>query len=141
MKQFETGAFSMTIYDDLLIEFRVKKNVKLEEKDIWESRDMSVLAYPGKKFFVLFEAEENFDVSTDARRAGASEEYARHVAALAMYSNRLYETIMGNLFLRISKPKVPTRFFDNRDKALTWLRSLAPQIGPGAVPAGNIMIL
>lgn len=37
----------MTIYDNLLIGFRVKKNVKLEEKDIWESKDIPVLAYPG----------------------------------------------------------------------------------------------
>lgn len=125
MKQFETNAFNMTIHDDLLIEFKVKKNVKLQEKDIWESRDLSVQAFPGKKFFVLFEVEDNFDVSADARKAGASEEYSRHVAALALYSNRMHETIMGNLFLKINRPRVPTHFFDNREKAIAWLRSFA----------------
>lgn len=125
MKHFETNAFNMIIHDDLLIEFKVKRNVKLQEKDIWESRDLSVQAFPGKKFFVLFEAEENFDASADARKAGASEEYAKHVAALALCSNKLHETIMGNLFLKINRPRVPTRFFDNRDKALAWLRGFA----------------
>lgn len=125
MKHFETNAFNMTIHDDLLIEFKVKRNVKLQENDIWESRDLSVQTFPGKKFLVLFEAEENFDASADARKAGASEEYAKHVAALALYSNKLHETIMGNLFLKINRPRVPTRFFDNRDKALAWLKSFA----------------
>ncbi|MBA2611846.1 MAG: hypothetical protein H0U95_07750 [Bacteroidetes bacterium] len=122
MKNFETEAYTMAINDDLLIEFKVKKNVKLQAKDIWESRDQSVNYMPGKKFFVLFEVDENFDVSVDARRAGASEEYSRHVAAVALCSNRLHEKIIGNLFLKINNPIVPTRFFDDRESAITWLK-------------------
>jgi hypothetical protein len=123
MKTFETNSFYMTIYDDLLIEFKVKKNVKFKATDVWESRDLSVNYMPNKKFFVLMEAEENFDVSIDARRAGASVEYSKHVAALAMFSNRSYESILGNLFLKINKPIVPTKFFNEREDALKWLKS------------------
>jgi hypothetical protein len=124
MKIFETRAFLMTIHDDLLIEFKVKKNVNLQETDVWESRDMSVNYLPEKKFYVLFEGEEDADVSGDARRAGASEEYTKHVAALALHSNKMHEIIIGSLFLKINRPKVPTKFFDNRDEAILWLRSL-----------------
>ena len=124
MKTFETHAFLMNVHDDLLIEFKVKKNVKLQEKDVWESRDMSVNHIPGKKFYVLFEGDEDADVSGDARRAGASDEYTKHVAALALYSNKSYERIIGSLFLTINKPKVPTKFFDNREEAIAWLRIL-----------------
>ena len=122
MKIFETNAYNMVVHDDLLIEFKVKKNVKLQDKDIWESREQSMSYLPGKKFFVLFEVEENFDVSVDARRAGASEEYSKHVAAVALCSNRLHEKIIGNLFLKINNPIVPTRFFDDRGSALAWLK-------------------
>ncbi|MES2567693.1 MAG: hypothetical protein V4565_12550 [Bacteroidota bacterium] len=124
MKTFETNAFVMNVHDDLLIEFKVKKNTKLQESDVWESRDMSVNYLPEKKFFVLFEGEEDADVSGDARRAGASEEYTKHVAALALYSSKTYEIILGSLFLKINRPKVPTKFFDNRDEAILWLKSL-----------------
>ena len=122
MKTFETNAYTMAIHDDLLIEFKVKKNVKLQDKDIWESRDQSVNYMPGKKFYVLFEADENFDVTSDGRRAGASEEYSKHVAALALCSNRLHEKIIGNLFFKINNPIVPSRFFDDREKAIEWLK-------------------
>ncbi len=122
MKQFETDTYIMNIHDDLLIEFKVKKNKTLQEKDIWESRDLSVNYMPNKKFTVIMEAEENFEVSGDARRAGASLEYSKHVAALALCSNKLHETIIGNLFLKINKPIVPTKFFDDRTKALQWLK-------------------
>lgn len=123
MKTFETNAYTMTVHDDLLIEFKVKKNVTLQEKDVWESREQSVNYITGQKFKVLFEGDENANVSVDARRAGASKEYAGHVAALALYSNKLHERIIGNLFLKINKPFVPTRFFDNRDEAIAWLQS------------------
>lgn len=122
MKTFETKAFTMTIHDDLLIEFSVKKNINLQASDVWESRDMSVNYMPGKKFFVLFEGDEDASVSGEARRAGASEEYTEHVAALALYSNKAYERIIGSLFLKINKPLVPTEFFDNREHAIAWLK-------------------
>lgn len=122
MKTFETKAFLMTIHDDLLIEFKVKANVNLQASDVWESRDLSVNHIPHKKFFVLFEGDEDAAVSGEARRAGASEEYTKHVSALALYSNKAYERIIGSLFLKINKPLVPTEFFDNREQAIAWLK-------------------
>lgn len=124
MKTFETHAFLMKIHDDLLIEFKVKKNINLQASDVWESRDLSVNHIPGKKFYVLFEGEDDAEISGDARRAGASDEYTKHVSALALYSNKSYERIIGSLFLKINKPKVPTKFFDNREEAIAWLRIL-----------------
>ena len=125
MKTFETSSYLMQVHDDLLIEFVIKKNRTLQATDVWTSRDQSVDYMPGKKFLVLIEGEENANISGDARRAGASPEYARHVAALAIYSPKSYEKVMGSLFLKINKPVVPMRFFDNRDEALAWLRAQA----------------
>lgn len=125
MKTFETRSYIMNVHDDLLIEFKIKKNITLQETDVWTSRDQSVDYLPGKKFLVLIEGEENANVSGDARRAGASAGYAGHVAALAIYSPKSYEKIMGSLFLKINKPVVPMRFFDDRDEAIAWLRKQA----------------
>ena len=122
MRVFETKAFLMKVHDDLLIEFLVKDNVNLQASDVWESRDLSVNYIPGKKFYVLFEGGEDASVSGEARRAGASKEYTGHVAALALYSNKSYERIIGSLFLKINKPLVPTEFFDDREKAIAWLK-------------------
>lgn len=125
MKTFETSSYLMTIHDDLLIEFKIKKNSTLQKTDVWTSRDQSVDYLPGKKFVVLLEGEENAHISGDARRAGASMEYAGHVTALAIYSEKGYEKVMGSLFLKINKPVVPMRFFDDREEAIAWLRKQA----------------
>jgi len=122
MKTFDTRSYLMHVHDDLLIEFRIKKNKTLQATDVWTSRDQSIEYMPGKKFLVLLEGEENAHISGDARRAGASMEYGQHVAALAIYSQKSYEKIMGSLFLKINKPVVPMRFFDDRAEAIAWLR-------------------
>jgi hypothetical protein len=49
MKTFETPSFKMHVHDDLLIEFIVKKDVKLQESDIWESKKLSLDYLPEKK--------------------------------------------------------------------------------------------
>ncbi len=121
MKTFDTPNFYMVIHDDCLIEFKIKKGISFTATDIWHSRDLSVDYMPGKKFYVLTEAEGEFSPTQDARKAGASKEYAEHVAALAFYSKNITLKILGNLFIKVSRPVTPTRFFDERDKALEWL--------------------
>ena len=128
MQVFETDVFKMTIHDNLIKEVKVKKNHTLSEKDVWESRDLSVRYKPNVKFFVLIEGEENTSVTVGARDAAASAEYFESVAALALHSKKMLEAIMGNLFLKINRPKVPTKFFDDREKALEWLRNKAKNI-------------
>jgi hypothetical protein len=96
----------------------VKDNINLQASDIWESRDLSVDYITNKKIYVLFEGGEDGSVSGEARRAGDSKEYTGHVAALALYSNKAYERIIGGLFLKINKPLVPTEFFDVEKKPL-----------------------
>ncbi len=125
MKQFETAAFKMVIHDNLVKELTIKKDITFEAKDITESLELSVQYLPDAKFFVLFEGEENSEVSIDARRVAASEEYAKHTAALALFSEKFHFSIISNLFLKVNRPKVPTKFFDNRNAALEWLNNMA----------------
>ncbi|MGZ4042749.1 MAG: DUF7793 family protein [Bacteroidia bacterium] len=123
MKFFDTPNFTMNVHDNGLVEFKIKKSVALTEEDVWLSRDLSTQYLPGKKFFVLTEAEDEFKVTQGARHAGASGKYSKHVSAHAMYTSHLTLKILSNLFIKVSRPVVPTRFFDEREKALEWLYS------------------
>ena len=42
----------------------------------------------------------------------------------AFLSNNVVATLFINLFLKISKPTVPAKFFTNREEALKWLRRI-----------------
>jgi hypothetical protein len=35
----------------------------------------------------------------------------------------LAQKILGNFYLKISKPERPTKFFNNKDEAISWLKN------------------
>jgi hypothetical protein len=121
MTNYETAAFKMSISDNLLKHLTVKANVTLEASDVKKSLEYSLSGNPLSKFFVLLEGEENSTVSEEARRIAASEDYAQHTAALALCSASPALALLGNIFLKINHPKVPTKFFKKREDALNWL--------------------
>lgn len=122
MKQFETDVFRMNVHDDAFVEFIVKKDALVQAKDFWQSKEMSLEYLPGKKFFVLMESDGLFQITMGARDVGASKEYSDHIGAVALYSSNLTLKIIGNLYIKLKRPVSPTRFFDDREKAVQWLR-------------------
>jgi hypothetical protein len=127
MKRFETSVFIMSVYDEGFIEFVVKKDAILDSEDLWEARKMSLEYLPGKKFGVLTEAQDMMNITREARDTGASKEYAKDLYGVALYSKNFSLKLLGNLYIRINKPIVPTRLFDDRKKAEDWLRSVMPK--------------
>lgn len=102
----------------------VKRNKTFDVSDVFKSKQVSDEHYPNLRTYVLMEGEEGASVSTGARRFAASPDYSQYTAALALCSHRIPLVIMGNLFLRVSKPLVPTRFFHSREEALLWLEDM-----------------
>lgn len=47
----------------------------------------------------------------------------KNVSGVAILLSSGVPKIIGNLFLRFSKPEYPTRLFTNKEKALEWLKS------------------
>lgn len=120
--EFESENFKLKLHPDGLKEVLVKRNKKFDVSDVFKSKQISDQHKPGATFYVLMEGEEGATVSPGARRYAASPDYSKYTAALALCSQRIPLVIMGNLFLRVSKPLVSTRFFHNREDALRWLR-------------------
>ncbi len=107
----------MVIHDDQFMEFVAKKDITLEIKDLNETKQLSESYIPGKKFFLLLEGEEFFQVMKETREYAATAEFSSHLAAVALYAQRLPLRILGNLYIKINKPVTPTRFFNDRRKA------------------------
>lgn len=127
LQQIETDNFILRLHDNLLKELIVKKNKTLSVADIKESLRLTEETMPGKKLYVLIEGEENASVSTEAMNEAASEAYTGYSAALALCSPDSYLSVSGELYLKVKKPVVPTRFFSNRAQALEWLKGLMPE--------------
>jgi hypothetical protein len=122
MKTFETDVYTMNVHEDGYLEFKVKKDSVLEPEDLWLSRKQSLEYAPGKKFAVLMEAQDFFQIGTETRRVAASKEYSDGMIAVALCSGNLSLKILGSLYIKINKPMIPTKFFDDREKGKAWLK-------------------
>ena len=123
MKTFETPTYIMNAHEDGFLEFKVKKDTVLEPDDLWLARKQSLEYTPNKKFCVLMEAPDFFQIGTETRRVAASVEYSKDLIAVALCSNNLSLKILGSLYIKINRPSVPTKFFDDRVKAEEWLKT------------------
>src|ERR1043166_8353604 len=111
MYQIEEPTFRLLFHEEEIKEVVVKKDCSYSADDVWRSVELAEDYMPGKRFGVLIRAEEGGQVSSDARRAAATERYYQHTGALALCSDNVMQSITGNLFVRINRPKVQTRFW------------------------------
>ena len=55
-------------------------------------------------------------------RSHAAAQYRSHVAGQAILIESRISSYFANLFLKFSKPKVPTRLFTVEEEAIVWLK-------------------
>jgi hypothetical protein len=123
MKTFETDVIVLTVHEDGFAELMIKDEAVFDAKDILDGKRFTTEYLPGKKIFFLLELQGEAYTTKEARELAASPGHATHHGAVAIFSNKLPYQLLGNLYIRINKPKAPTRFFSNRNDAVKWLRS------------------
>jgi len=70
----------------------------------------------------LIDIRDVFFIDSKARAYGA-EQYRSHVAGQAILIESKISSQFANLFLKFSRPKVPTKLFTKEDEALAWLKT------------------
>lgn len=51
----------------------------------------------------------------------------------AFLSNNVVSTLLVNLYLKVSRPAIPARFFTDREEALSWLLKIKKENAPRKV--------
>lgn len=69
----------------------------------------------------LVDMRDLFFIDSRTREYAAAQ-YRPHVAGQAILIESRLSSYFANLFLKFSKPKVPTRLFSKEDEALAWLK-------------------
>jgi hypothetical protein len=70
---------------------------------------------------LIFESEGDIVTTPEMRQVSASAEYNSHFIAVALVSPSVAMKILGNFYMRINRPVVPTRFFSQHEQAEQWL--------------------
>lgn len=70
----------------------------------------------------LLDIRDMIFTDSKAREYGAKQ-YREHVAGMAILTDSRISNSFANLFLKFSKPKVPTRLFTVEKEAISWLKA------------------
>jgi len=123
MKQFETNTIKLSVHKNGFVELVIKNNAVFDTTDILDSKKFITEVLKEKKAYILLEAEGTFYTTREARELGASPEHATHHGAIAFCSDKLAYKILGKLYIKINRPKVPTKYFTKRKEAVKWLET------------------
>lgn len=70
----------------------------------------------------LIDLRKVFFIDSKAREYGAAQ-FREHVAGQAILIESSFSSYFANLFLKFSRPKVPTKLFTDENEALVWLKA------------------
>ena len=79
-------------------------------------------SFPGNHPYLVYLFTGMDCVTKDARKLFASKEACEGVSKGALLVKSFINEIIGNAYLKIDKPLVPTALFRNKEEAVKWLR-------------------
>ncbi len=107
----EDGIMHISIHDEVLI----------GKQDL--EKLISLIGELGQqqKYPNLIEVGLHSAINSEARIYSATAEASRYTQADAFVVRSLAQRLLGNFYLKIDKPIVPTRFFNSVSQAQQWL--------------------
>ena len=114
--------YSIFLRNDHIIQLNFEKGFSGTASDAQNMvRIFMKIKGPGKALLLALYEEDNM-FSKDAREYISSEEVSNVLKADAMVIKGLALRIIGNGYLKINKPKRPTRLFNAKQEAINWLQ-------------------
>lgn len=104
----------------------VKPNAIIEIEDAMANSEAVKLVSSGAVYPILVNLKQIHSISKPARDHFSMQNRAAGVTAIAMLIKSPGSRIIGNFFLGLNKPTVPTKLFTDKDKAITWLKQFVP---------------
>ncbi len=111
----DDGIFEVIFFDDGEITLEQSKKLVELEGELSEGRKLPALHIMGK-YTEIGEGVKEY----------SAKEGTAFTSAEAYVISSLAHRIIGNFYLRIVRPSVPTRLFNTKENALTWLRTYLP---------------
>jgi hypothetical protein len=124
LNKISTAKADVVLVTAEFVRISIYDNVHLEREDVKEIHEAKLaLLEKGKKHVVLMIAGKYATISREARDLSAEPEITENRMAKAMVVRSLAQKIIGDFFIRISKPAGHTRVFFLEADAIGWLRS------------------
>jgi hypothetical protein len=123
-REYRTTAFWKEEDDDIVF-FKYTPKLEITIDVAHEIVDSRLEYTGGKSVYTLIDFTNVKSVTKEARDYMNSPEGGlKGILGGAFLSNNVVATLFVNLYLKVSNPAIPARFFTNRDEAIRWLRKI-----------------
>lgn len=121
----EITCYHTWLEDDGIARTKVKPGAEVGIKEAREnSKAVNSLSLNGDKFPLLIDARGIKSMTREARNQFSTRGRETKVTSFAIMIDSPLSRVIGNFFMGINKPAVPTRLFEDEEEAIKWLQSL-----------------
>jgi hypothetical protein len=92
--------------------------------DLWTLKHLNNQLSDVVPYCVLITSGHLASISKEAMELSASAEFAETTIAKALMVNSIGHRLVANFYVTVSKPRIRTKVFSDREKALEWLRNV-----------------
>ncbi len=99
-------------YDNIQITLEMAKNIVKSRLEYQENHSYPAIAHGSSILSSTKEARDYF----------ASTHGSEGILSLAIIMSNTFGRVMGNFYLRVNKPIIPTKLFSTEEEAIVWSR-------------------
>ena len=112
----------MWLGEDRIARVTQVPGAELTLEDAQETMAAYVKVTKGKRLPILVDTRKMKSMSRETRKYYAGEEAAKVASAVALIIDTPLSKVLGNFYLGLSNPRLPTRLFTAESEALEWLK-------------------
>jgi len=127
LKKLELDFVIIEFYAPDLIVYHYKPQTHLTWQMIQQVAKETNEMINYKKCFMCSVIGEDVTIDKAVREKGTTPEALAYTKASAIVQNSLAHRILGNFIIKVQRPSVPTKLFNDIHVALTWLNKLRLQ--------------
>lgn len=126
-KEIITPTVRMRLLSCDIVHYTYLPNSEVDEQDHQLNHDTLIkLVGTDKKYPLLIDADAFINVTPEARKLVRRLESTVPISARAMIIASLGQRILVSFYIKIQKPIVPTKIFNNYEEGIKWLQEHHP---------------
>ncbi|GAB4130959.1 MAG: hypothetical protein Fur0041_00740 [Bacteroidia bacterium] len=122
--RIETPFCTASLLEPGIVENKIKEGAFIDVSEIYLLKAANEKLSGNEKYGILVISADFNAISDEARNITADASFVRNTLGKALLVHNAASKLVGNIYISFNKPKMPTRLFTDRDKALKWLRDL-----------------
>lgn len=109
---------------------RILNDAEIELPDALQNHETIKSLTGNDRYLVLVDGRVNLSVSRDARAFSAQSRETENCIASAFLITSTANKLIGNFYININRPSIPTKIFSTEEKAVQWLEASLYLTGP-----------